>query len=223
MSYRRLEERREDYAPWSSVNGTGRHVNFPQAPVRHWYFIEAHQIISTLSNAATAARSGWAPQGAEPRNDYYGEQPSPGPGRGRRAGLVRQFGPTGLCRSAFTSAAHRTMDTLAAYLRGHVTTDSAAWGQALPVPCADDPGTGEGADVSALLKSFWVSAYGAHGPFSLHKAQMVAMRRRVSSWWVRLRQLSAMMRSTLLYCRLFDLCTEEGRKRLKHPVNSSVR
>lgn len=50
--------------------------------------------------------------------------------------------------------AQHTMDTLAAYLKGHIATNGTAWGRALPVPCAGDPGTGEGADVSALLKEF---------------------------------------------------------------------
>lgn len=152
-----------------------RTCKLPQAPVRHRYFIEAHQI-STRSSAATAARSGWAPQGTEPRNDHYREKPSPGPGRGRRAGLVRQLGLAGLF--VLLPPAQHTMDTLVAYLKGHIATNGAAWGRALPVPCAGDPGTGEVQMSLRSWKSFWVSACGTQGLFSLHKAPVVAMRRK---------------------------------------------
>lgn len=56
------------------------------------------------------------------------------------------------------------MDTLAAYLKGHIATDSAAWGQALPVPCAKDPGTEEGTDVSALLNELLGFCLWSSGP-----------------------------------------------------------
>lgn len=180
-----------------------RTCKLPQAPVRHWYFIEAHQI-STRSSAATAARSGWAPQGTEPRNDHYREKPSPGPGRGRRAGLVRQLGLAGLF--VLLPPAQHTMDTLVAYLKGHIATNGAAWGRALPVPCAGDPGTGEGADVSALLKEFLGFCLWNSGPVFIAQSPSGGNEEERGSPWtahpsqrVGLRQHSAMTRRAPLH------------------------
>ena len=155
VSYRRSGERKENYAPRSSVNGTGRHVNFSQAPVRHWYFMEAHQT-STPSRAATAARSGRALQGTEPGNDHYWREASTRSWR-------RQEGRAG-------------------------------------------PGLGR-AQVSALPKELlgfhlWISGpvLTAQSPNGGNEEERGSSGTAHPSRWMRLRQLSAMTRSTLLYC-----------------------
>lgn len=228
VSYRRLGERKESYAPWSSVKGTGRHVNFPQAPVRHWYFIEAHQI-STFSTAAIAARSGWAPQGTEPRNDFYGEKPSPGPGGSRRAGLVWQLGLAGLLHSASTRAAHH----------GHACGLSK--GPHSYRDCSLGPSFASSLRRGLRDRRGCRCLCTAGRPFGFLAVELRACFHctKPRQWpWGGKRQL---VRSSSLpvgeavaaQCNdekyavilhaLFDLCTEESRKRFKHPVNFSVR
>lgn len=205
-----------------------RTCKLPQAPVRHWYFIEAHQI-STLSNAATAARSGWAPQGTEPRTDHYREKPSPGPGRGRRAGLVRQLGLAGLFCSAPTSAAHH--GHACGLSKGPHSYQRHSLGPSFACSLCRRPRDWWGCRcLCAPERVFGFLPVELRACFHCTKPQWWqwgGKRQPVNSSPLPAREAAAAQRSdekgTVTPHWLRDLCTEEGRKRIKHPVNFSVR